>query len=160
MEKFFSISKTAETAGMTAETLRYYDRIGLVTPSKTDKNTGYRYYSQAEIVRLNTIKALRSMDLSLSEIRNILEYDDLKKIAEALKQTEAKADKKIAELRDAKNKILRKQALRKRFFGQYFPERVSSPRHSFVGQAERPHGRQSVELSQAFLRPFAARNQG
>ena len=83
---------------MTAETLRYYDRIGLVTPSKTDKNTGYRYYSQAEIVRLNTIKALRSMDLSLSEIRNILEYDDLKKIAEALKQTEAKADKKIAEL--------------------------------------------------------------
>lgn len=151
---------------MTAETLRYYDRIGLVTPSKTDKNTGYRYYSQAEIVRLNTIKALRSMDLTLSEIRNILEYDDLKKIAEALKQTEAKADKKIAELRDAKNKIrrarnfLRKQALRKRFFGQYFPERVSSPRHSFVGQAERPHCRQSVELSQAFLRPFDARNQG
>lgn len=151
---------------MTAETLRYYDRIGLVTPSKTDKNTGYRYYSQAEIVRLNTIKALRSMDLTLSEIRNILEYDDLKKIAEALKQTEAKADKKIAEVEGRKKqnpprkKFLRKQALRKRFFGQYFPERVSSPRHSFVGQAERPHCRQSVELSQAFLRPFDARNQG
>lgn len=166
MEKFFSISKTAETAGMTAETLRYYDRIGLVTPSKTDKNTGYRYYSQAEIVRLNTIKALRSMDLTLSEIRNILEYDDLKKIAEALKQTEAKADKKNCRVEGRKKqnpprkKFLRKQALRKRFFGQYFPERVSSPRHSFVGQAERPHCRQSVELSQAFLRPFDARNQG
>ena len=144
---------------MTAETLRYYDRIGLVTPSKTDKNTGYRYYSQAEIVRLNTIKALRSMDLSLSEIRNILEYDDLKKIAEALKQTEAKADKKIAELRDAKNKIRRaRNFYESKLYGN--AERVSSPRHSFVGQAERPHGRQSVELSQAFLRPFAARNQG
>ena len=120
MEKFFSISKTAETAGMTAETLRYYDRIGLVTPSKTDKNTGYRYYSQAEIVRLNTIKALRSMDLTLSEIRNILEYDDLKKIAEALKQTEAKADKKIAELRDAKNKIRRARNFyeSKHFYGR------------------------------------------
>lgn len=95
MEKFFSISKTAETAGMTAETLRYYDRIGLVTPSKTDKNTGYRYYSQAEIVRLNTIKALRSMDLSLSEIRNILEYDDLKKIAEALNRPKQRRTRKL-----------------------------------------------------------------
>ena len=146
---------------MTAETLRYYDRIGLVTPSKTDKNTGYRYYSQAEIVRLNTIKALRSMDLSLSEIRNILEYDDLKKIAEALKQTEENCRVEGRKKQNPpRKKFLRKQALRKRFFGQYFPERVSSPRHSFVGQAERPHGRQSVELSQAFLRPFAARNQG
>ena len=79
---------------MTAETLRYYDRIGLVTPSKTDKNTGYRYYSQAEIVRLNTIKALRSMDLTLSEIRNILEYDDLKKIAEAPETDRSKGGQK------------------------------------------------------------------
>ena len=125
MEKFFSISKTAETAGMTAETLRYYDRIGLVTPSKTDKNTGYRYYSQAEIVRLNTIKALRSMDLSLSEIRNILEYDDLKKIAEALKQTEAKADKKIAELRDAKNKIRRaRNFYESKLYGNAFSDNI------------------------------------
>lgn len=110
---------------MTAETLRYYDRIGLVTPSKTDKNTGYRYYSQAEIVRLNTIKALRSMDLTLSEIRNILEYDDLKKIAEALKQTEAKADKKIAELRDAKNKIRRaRNFYESKLYGNAFSDNI------------------------------------
>ena len=109
-----------------AITLRDYDRIGLVTPSKTDKNTGYRIITlRLEIVRLNTIKALRSMDLTLSEIRNILEYDDLKKIAEALKQTEAKADKKIAELRDAKNKIRRaRNFYESKLYGNAFSDNI------------------------------------
>ena len=55
-----------------AETLRHYDRIGLVKPCKADEWTGYRYYSQREIVRLETIRALRCMDLSLAEIKEIL----------------------------------------------------------------------------------------
>ncbi len=46
MEKFFSVSQTAEIVGMTAETLRHYDRIGLVRPNKTDEWTGYRYYTE------------------------------------------------------------------------------------------------------------------
>ena len=69
MKKFFSISETAKIVNMTAETLRHYDRIGLVKPCKVDEWTGYRYYSQQEIVRLNTIRTLRCMDLPLSEIK-------------------------------------------------------------------------------------------
>lgn len=59
MKEFFTISQTAKIAGVTSETLRHYDRIGLVKPCKVDEWTGYRYYSQQEIVRLNTIHALR-----------------------------------------------------------------------------------------------------
>ena len=62
MKEFFSISETAKIVNMTTETLRHYDRIGLVKPFKVDEWTGYRYYSQREIVRLNTIRALRCMD--------------------------------------------------------------------------------------------------
>lgn len=65
MEKLFSVSRAAKLAGMTAEALRHYDRIGLVKPCRVDEWTGYRYYSQQEIVRLNTVKALRCMDLTL-----------------------------------------------------------------------------------------------
>ena len=79
MEKIFSIEKAAKAAGTTAETLRHYDRIGLVKPCKTDEWTGYRYYSERELVRLNTVRALRCMDLSLKEIKEILELDDLKR---------------------------------------------------------------------------------
>lgn len=110
MKNYFSISEAAGIVDMTAETLRHYDRIGLVKPCRTDEWTGYRYYSQQEIVRLNTIKALRCMDLTLSEIKVILSYDDFKKIAETLKQAERSADEKIAELNYAKRKIQRARA--------------------------------------------------
>lgn len=110
MSEFFSIRRAAEMAGVTTETLRHYDRIGLVKPCKTDEWTGYRYYSQNEIVRLNTIKMLRCMDMPLTEIREILAYDDFGKIVAALARAEKSADAKIAELTYAKTKIGRARA--------------------------------------------------
>ena len=107
MEKLFSVSRAAKLAGMTAEALRHYDRIGLVKPCRVDEWTGYRYYSQQEIVRLNTVKALRCMDLTLEEIKEILSYDDFGRIVEALRRAEAGADEKIAELNSAKERIRR-----------------------------------------------------
>lgn len=107
MKDYFSISQTAKIVNITTETLRHYDRINLVKPCKTDEWTGYRYYSEQEIVRLNTIKALQCMDLTLSEIKEILEYDDFNKIIDKLKQAEVSADEKITELNYAKSKIKR-----------------------------------------------------
>lgn len=105
MEKLFSISEAAKMAGMTSETLRHYDRIGLVKPSRKDEWTSYRYYTRRDIVRLNTIQALARMDLSLGEIKQVLEYDDLSKIIAFLEQAERRADEKIRELEFAKEKI-------------------------------------------------------
>lgn len=107
MKEFFTISQTAKIVDMTTETLRHYDRIDLVKPCRTDEWTGYRYYSQQEIVRLNTIRALRCMDLTLSEIKEILAYNDFNKIVESLKKAEKCADEKIAELNYSKAKIQR-----------------------------------------------------
>ena len=107
MKDFFSVSQTAKIVDMTAETLRHYDRIGLVKPCKVDEWTGYRYYSSREIVKLNTIRALRCMDLTLAGIRDILSYEDFGKIIEMLKRAEKSADEKIAELGRAKAKIQR-----------------------------------------------------
>ena len=64
-EKFFTIGEAAAAARTTSETLRHYDRIGLVRPSRKDPLTGYRYSSGQDIVRLNTVRALQLMDLSL-----------------------------------------------------------------------------------------------
>lgn len=105
MKKFFSIHQAAQLVGMTAETLRHYDRIGLVSPAKRDGFTGYRYYTQQEIVRLNTVRALRYMDLSLSEIKKILEMDTLENVIAYFRKAEKMADDKIAKLQYAKAKI-------------------------------------------------------
>ena len=55
MEKYFSIGEAAKAVHTTTETLRHYDRIGLVKPSKKDEWTKYRYYTEQDIIRLNTV---------------------------------------------------------------------------------------------------------
>ena len=105
MKQYFSVGEAAQIVGLTSETLRHYDRIDLVKPCKKDQWSGYRYYSEQEIVRLNTIQALRCMDLSLKEIKKVLEYDNLEEIIVFLKQAEQKANQKIEQLKYAKSKI-------------------------------------------------------
>lgn len=107
MEKFFTISEAAQMAHVTPETLRHYDRIGLVKPQKRDEWSGYRYYSPQDIVRLNTVCALRYMDLPLKEIQRVLSLDDLNDVVCFLAQAEAGADRKIARLQYARQKIAR-----------------------------------------------------
>lgn len=103
--KIFSVGEAAALAETTAETLRHYDRIGLIKPSYRDEWTGYRYYTQQDIVRLNTVRALQLMDLSLKQIREVLSWDDLEKVISFFNETEKKADSKIASLRLGKKKI-------------------------------------------------------
>lgn len=105
MKKYFLVGEAAKAVHTTSETLRHYDRIGLVKPSKKDEWTKYRYYTEQDIVRLNTVRALQLMDLSLQEIKKVLEYDDLEKIIDFLAQAEKKADEKIATLQYSKSKI-------------------------------------------------------
>ena len=105
MKKYFSVGEAAKMVHTTSETLRHYDRIGLVKPSKKDEWTKYRYYTEQDIVRLNTVRALQLMDLPLQEIKRVLEYDDLEKIVEFFAQAEKKADEKIAALQYSKSKI-------------------------------------------------------
>ena len=45
MKTLYTIGEAAEKVGVTSETLRHYDRINLVKPSVTDKQTSYRYYT-------------------------------------------------------------------------------------------------------------------
>lgn len=125
MKNYFSVGETAKAVHMTAEALRHYDRIGLVKPSKKDEWTSYRYYTEQDIVRLNTVRALQQMDLPLQEIKQVLEYDDLEKIVSFLEEAEKKADAKIAALKYSKSKIqLAKTDYEKKLYGQKNTEAI------------------------------------
>lgn len=134
MKNYFSVGEAAKAVHTTSETLRHYDRIGLVKPSKKDEWTNYRYYTEQDLVRLNTVRALQLMNLPLQEIKKVLEYDDLEKIVDFLAKAEKKADEKIAALQYSKSKIQlakadyeRKLQMRKDSSGAFmkdFPERV------------------------------------
>ena len=134
MEKFLTISQTAKLVNMTTETLRHYDRIGLLKPSKIDEWTNYRYYSSQDIVRLTTIKALQCMGLSLERIKEILSINDFSSIVHYFQLVEQSADEKIAELERAKEKIQRARRfyeskindaqVREEIFMHQLPQRV------------------------------------
>ena len=134
MKKYFSVGEAAKAVNTTSETLRHYDRIGLVKPSKKDEWTNYRYYTEQDIVRLNTVRALQLMDLPLQEIKKVLEYDYLQKIVDFLTRAEKKADEKIAALQYSKSKIQlakadyeKKLQAQQKFQGTFikeYPERV------------------------------------
>lgn len=52
--------------------LRHYDAIGLLQPAQLDEQTGYRYYTEAQLPLASRVAALRDMGFSLAVIREIL----------------------------------------------------------------------------------------
>lgn len=70
----FVISIAAELAGMHPQTLRQYDRLGLVSPSRTAGKS--RRYSMRDIEKLQEIARLGAEGVSLEGIRRILELED------------------------------------------------------------------------------------
>jgi MerR family transcriptional regulator/heat shock protein HspR len=74
MEPLFSIGIAAAQVGMHPQTLREYERQGLVTPRRTPGGT--RRYGQAELERLVRIQRLTAEGLSLAGVRYVLDLED------------------------------------------------------------------------------------
>lgn len=67
----WSIQEIARLAGTTSRTLRHYDDIGLLAPSRIAHN-GYRHYDETSLVRLQRILLLRELGLGLALIGEVL----------------------------------------------------------------------------------------
>lgn len=67
----WSIQQLAKLAGTTSRTLRHYDEVGLLPPTRTAHN-GYRYYDEDALVRLQRILLLRELGLGLPQISEVL----------------------------------------------------------------------------------------
>lgn len=65
------IGEAASESGCHLETIRYYERVGLLPRPKRQAN-GYRQYSRAEVDRLKFIARARDLGFSLDEIRNLV----------------------------------------------------------------------------------------
>lgn len=69
------IGELAERTGCLVETVRYYERQGLLpAPSRSERN--YRLYGDAHVERLQFIRHCRSLDMTLDEIRILLSFRD------------------------------------------------------------------------------------
>ena len=70
------IKDFAAACGVSVRTLHYYDEIGILKPSFVDKDTGYRYYDESSLLRMQEILFYRELDFSLKSIAEILSSPD------------------------------------------------------------------------------------
>jgi DNA-binding transcriptional MerR regulator len=71
----FRIGDFSRIARVSARLLRFYDEIGLLEPAHADAHSGYRYYTAAQLARLNRITVLKDLGFSLEQIGDILKAD-------------------------------------------------------------------------------------
>lgn len=83
-KNLISIGKLSEITGVHVQSLRYYEKIGILIPSYTDQNSRYRYYSFSQIKIVEAIQYCVELDIPLkffadfiSEDQNQIDYEKL-----------------------------------------------------------------------------------
>jgi DNA-binding transcriptional MerR regulator len=94
------IGALAKHAGVRIDTVRYYERSGLLAP-KTRLASGYRRYGEVELARLRFIRRAQVLGFSLKEVRELLmlsSHRDVARVKRAAQQKLADVKARIAKL--------------------------------------------------------------
>jgi DNA-binding transcriptional MerR regulator len=106
MKKYFKIHEISSLYGISADTLRYYERLGLLEP-KRDPN-GDRMYGLNDLWRINVIRDLRDLGVSMDKITLYLKNRSTRTTVSLLNEELRLLDSEIEKL-----SLLREQALQK-----------------------------------------------
>lgn len=104
----FKIGEFSKLSRVSVRMLRHYDQLGLLTPSQTDRFTGYRYYSASQLPRLNRILALRDLGFTLEQIAGML--DDEISADQLLGMLKLKRADVEQQMREEQNRLARLEA--------------------------------------------------
>lgn len=96
MRKTYKIGEVANILGVSADTIRYYEKAGIVY-SKKDPSNGYRYFTPADIYALLDVLFYRSMDIPVEEVRNIMNSYQHRDVKKLLEQKQEQVQAKIRE---------------------------------------------------------------
>lgn len=80
----FTIGEFSKLKGVSIDTLRYYDKIGLLKPELVDPSSSYRYYSHSQLIKYDIIKFFRSIDMSLKEIETLFKESNPQTLKQAI----------------------------------------------------------------------------
>ncbi|WP_102261366.1 MerR family transcriptional regulator [Mesobacillus jeotgali] len=95
----YSISDLAEEFGVTTRTIRYYEELGLLKPSRTEG--GRRIYSGSDLARLKLVLRGKRFGFSLEEIKEmVLLFDEDRTGEKQLKRTIEYGEEKLVEVNE------------------------------------------------------------
>lgn len=106
-EKLYSVGDLCRLTKTTRKTLFYYDRIGLLKPTRREGAQNFKEYDSAKLLRLKKILLYREAGLRISEIREMLDDQD----ADRLQILHTALQRMRSEKTDAEEKIQKLQAL-------------------------------------------------
>ncbi|MCX4027112.1 heavy metal-responsive transcriptional regulator [Endozoicomonas sp. SM1973] len=111
MERGFTIGQLAKNCNVTVDTIRYYEKQGLL-PSPHRRASGYRIYSEADTNRLQFVIRSKKLGFSLKEIKELLNLSHTPGLANQHQQIHAVAKEKIIDIEKRVADLLQiKQAL-------------------------------------------------
>lgn len=105
MKELYKINEVAKIYNVSTDTLRFYDKMKLLSPWVVGEN-GYRYYSKAQFEIISTIMLLRSMGTSIKDIKELLDADKPDKIKNELSNRIRIIDEEILRLTELKEHAL------------------------------------------------------
>lgn len=94
-----TIKEVEKQTGLTRSNIRFYEKEKLIEPSRNDKN-GYRDYSEKDVKNIKKIAYLRTLEISIEDIRNII--SDKVPLAEIIKKQTTNIQTQIEGLNQAK----------------------------------------------------------
>lgn len=100
----YSIKQTATLYRISIDTLRYYEEIGLVVPTRNPRN-GYRQYQAQDFSRLNVITSLLDMDFTLAQIKELFDDHSLSKSLDLIAFEAGKLTSQIDTLTKKRKKV-------------------------------------------------------
>jgi DNA-binding transcriptional MerR regulator len=106
----YRIGEIAQRTGLSADTLRYYERAGLLgRPART--TGGFRLYVERDVERLTFIRRAQAVGFSLDEIRDLLDSDATRgvrcrQVRDLVSKRLAQVDERIVELRSFRRSLL------------------------------------------------------
>lgn len=104
MKEKFLIGELAQIYNISTDTLRHYDKIGLLQPEQDDNNR-YRYYDISSMFKLSRILFLKNLDISLKEIQNYMSNKNTDRLLNMLNKKNDELDFKIQQLQNMKHKV-------------------------------------------------------
>ncbi|MCI8584067.1 MAG: MerR family transcriptional regulator [Dorea sp.] len=106
--KKLTIGQMAELNRVSTQTLRYYDKFGILKPNLYNKDTGYRYYNMSQCAVLDTITHMKSLNMPLEQIKAYIDTGDYDSFISELTDKYTKIKEEIRRLENIEAVLKRK----------------------------------------------------
>ncbi|MGN8050661.1 MerR family transcriptional regulator [Curtobacterium sp. 22159] len=80
-DEFISMKEMVRRSGLSEHTLRYYEKVGLLSRIGRDSSSRHRYYNESDVYRVVTLACLRATGMSIEQMRQYLGATDASPVA-------------------------------------------------------------------------------